>query len=92
MNRSLLNKLACPFDKTDLLLHIHKQQDDDILEGVFICTECQRYYPIVHGIPIFSPDEYRESRFEQPLLERWGLKLENEDKRPGFRILLPEGK
>jgi uncharacterized protein YbaR (Trm112 family) len=90
MKTSLIDKLACPFDKHDLELQIHKQQDDNIMEGVFTCSVCQRYYPIIHGIPIFSPDEYRQEELERPLLDRWGLQLENGDSKAGFRVLLPE--
>jgi uncharacterized protein len=72
MKLSFLNKLACPFDKLDLSIKIMKQEEGEILEGVLICAHCQRYYPIVHGIPIMSPDEYREPKLELPLLERWG--------------------
>ena len=34
------------------------------------CGQCQRIYPIAKGIPIMSPDEYRNFKLEQPLLER----------------------
>lgn len=92
MKTSLIDKLACPFDKHDLDLLIHKQQDDNIMEGVFTCPVCQRYYPIIHGIPIFSPDKYREEELERPLLDRWGLNLEKAEGPEGFRILLTAGK
>ena len=59
MKTSLIKKLACPFDKKDLDLKIIRQEGDTIVEGIFTCTHCKRYYPIIYGIPIMSPDEYR---------------------------------
>ena len=75
MKTSLLQKLACPFDKHDLELKVFKQEQDTILEGILTCTQCNRYYPIIYGVPIMSPDEYREKSLEHPLLHRWGLQL-----------------
>lgn len=72
MNPKTINKLCCPFDKGDLeLTEITKDISGNILEGFFVCNNCKRLYPIVKGIPIMSPDEYREFKLEQPLLERW---------------------
>ena len=69
---TILNKLCCPFDKADLTLEIVTQDiDENILEGILSCTECKRIYPIVKGIPIMNPDEYREFDMEKPMLEKW---------------------
>ena len=90
MKIETINKLCCPFDKGDLgLTEITKDVNDNILEGFFVCSSCNRLYPIVRGIPIMSPDEYREFKLEQPLVERWqkhlkGRKFEN------FRLTEPE--
>jgi uncharacterized protein YbaR (Trm112 family) len=83
MKLSTLNKLCCPFDKADLSLQIIAQDiHENILEGLLTCKTCNRYYPIIKGIPIMSPDEYREFKLEQPLLESWqaqlpGIKFKN---------------
>lgn len=72
MKPSTINKLCCPFDKGDLDLQvITREINGNILEAILNCNICRRIYPIVSGIPIMSPDEYRESRFEQPLLDKW---------------------
>jgi len=77
MRQSLINKLCCPFDKEDLELKIFAQDTSgNISEGMLTCKHCKRYYPIVYGMPIMSPDEYRERMLEAPLLERWENKLE----------------
>jgi uncharacterized protein YbaR (Trm112 family) len=75
MKLSFFDKLVCPFDKHDLSLKIIKNDDDNILEGLLTCEKCSRYFPIVHGIPIMSPDEYREHKLESPILEKWGEKM-----------------
>ena len=78
MRRKLLEKLCCPFDKSDLKLVVITEEDGEIYEGLLICPECNRYYPIIYGLPIMSPDEYRQKALEAPVLERWGLNVSAE--------------
>lgn len=76
MKRSIIEKLCCPFDKKDVsLLVITQDESKQILEGILTCSHCQRIYPIISGIPIMNPDEYRNFKLEQPLLEKWEEKL-----------------
>lgn len=76
MKPKTINKLCCPFDKSDLKLTvITKSIDENIIEGFLTCQECKRLYPIIKGIPIMSPDEYREFKLERPVLERWKVNL-----------------
>ncbi len=83
MKRTTLDKLCCPFDKADLFLQIIAQDlQENVLEGMLSCKICNRYYPIIKGIPIMSPDEYREFKLEQPQIESWknhlpGMKFKN---------------
>jgi uncharacterized protein YbaR (Trm112 family) len=84
MKISFIQKLACPFDKNELSLSVIKQIDNEIHEGVLTCPVCERYYPIVYGIPIMSPDEYREPLLEEPLLRKWGLQT---TEKPGRFVL-----
>ncbi len=77
MRTSFIEKLCCPQDKHELELQIfEKDANGNILEGLFTCPECKRYYPIIYGIPIMTPDEYREKALEAPILEKWGLPIE----------------
>ena len=85
MKIDFLNKLCCPFDKHDLTIQVFQQQSDEIKEGILTCSSCKRYFPIVYGIPIMSPDEYREKSLELPILERWGIKESLES--ASFRML-----
>lgn len=72
MKTATIKKLCCPFDHADLqLTTIATNPEGDVLEGFLHCATCTRLYPIIKGIPIMSPDEYREFSLEQPLLERW---------------------
>lgn len=84
---TILNKLCCPFDKGDLELKIITQDlEDRILEGILSCKNCNRVYPIIKGIPIMSPDEYREHKLEEPVMKRWEKHLEGK-KVENFRLI-----
>lgn len=72
MKIKTIKKLCCSFDKSDLSLTIILQDaEDNIIEGILLCEHCKRIYPIISGIPIMSPDEYREFALEKPVFERW---------------------
>jgi uncharacterized protein YbaR (Trm112 family) len=74
MRLKTIEKLCCPFDKSDLSLQIlTKDIELNVLEGILTCTTCQRKYPIVYGVPIMAPDEYRQINLEQPIMEQWRL-------------------
>jgi uncharacterized protein YbaR (Trm112 family) len=78
MTIETINKLCCPFDKSDLQLTIAvRDLNDNVFEGYLLCAECRRLYPIVKGIPIMNPDEYREFSLEQPLIEKWNKHLKD---------------
>jgi uncharacterized protein YbaR (Trm112 family) len=90
MKIETMKKLCCPFDKADIELTIITQDlNQNILEGFFTCNKCKRLYPIVKGIPIMSPDEYREFKFEQPLIESWQNHLQGKHFE-NFRLTLKE--
>lgn len=88
MRIKTIEKLCCPFDKSDIELTVISQdKTQNITEGLLRCKDCNRIFPIIKGIPIMSPDEYREFNFEKPMIERWqkhldGKKIEN------FRLIL----
>lgn len=80
MQPTLTQKLCCPFDKADLHLQIFLQDTSgNIVEGLLTCNECSRYYPIVYGVPIMSPDEYRQELLEAPLVKKWANKIEEKN-------------
>lgn len=87
MRKEFFNKLCCPIDKSDLTLQVIKETPEgDVFEGLMRCTQCERYYPIVHSIPIMSPDEYRQLELEEPILKKWGMQL-SEKNRADFKLL-----
>lgn len=74
---TILDKLCCPFDKGELVLRVlEKDEEENVQKGLLNCVECERIYPIVSGIPIMTPDEYRESELETPLITQWTKELE----------------
>ena len=90
MKQALFDKLCCPFDKQDLELKVFvKDLQGNIKEGLLTCTHCKRYYPIAFGVPIMSPDEYREPQLETPLLQKWESKFDG-DITEGFKLLSKE--
>lgn len=69
---TITHKLCCPFDKSDLMLTTFTRDDqNNIVEGVLRCKDCTRIYPIISGVPIMTPDEFREESLEKPFLQKW---------------------
>ena len=71
MTYKKLSKMCCPFDKNELKLDIYRDDSIQVFEGLLTCPCCGRYYPVISGIPVMVPDEFREPSFEQGFLERW---------------------
>jgi len=42
----------------------------DIVEGVIVCTNCGRWYPIISSIPIMINDKYRNPREDADFMKR----------------------
>ncbi|HBG42378.1 MAG TPA: hypothetical protein DDW85_13395 [Porphyromonadaceae bacterium] len=89
MRLKTIEKLCCPFDKADLQLTVITTDDtgEKVIEGFLICNECQRLYPIMKGIPIMNPDEFREFDLERPVLERWQRYLDGKTIDDTFRVV-----
>lgn len=81
MTKNFLSKICCPFDKSDLTIQVFTEKENDVIhEGLLTCSTCQRLYPIIHGVPIMIPDNYRENQLEQPFFVKWQGKLSLEAK------------
>ena len=52
--------LCCPLDKSELKLEVIRENDEEVLEGRLVCTECGEEYPIEDGIPNLLPPDMRE--------------------------------
>ena len=76
MNKSMLEILACPIDKTHPLeLFEIKEKDNIVSEGALFCPKCSRFYPIIDEIPIMLPDELRDKKQELEFLKNNKNKL-----------------
>jgi uncharacterized protein YbaR (Trm112 family) len=83
MTKSLLQKLCCPVDKHELeVTIITETEDDEVLEALMTCPACERYFPVIYGIPVMIPDEYRDESLEAPELKKWGYKLQEGSVKP----------
>ena len=76
MQKKLLDILACPIDKhypLDLLEF--NVNGEVIVEGVLLCSDCNRFYPIVDEIPVMLPDNLRNKRDDLAFLGKWASRL-----------------
>ena len=79
MQRKLLDILACPIDKHfPLELLEFTANGDVIVEGVLLCRECGRYYPISEEIPVMLPDNLRSKKDDLAFLGKWESRLPKE--------------
>ena len=76
MTQTLYKRLACPIDKAaPLRLSVFNVKQEEVIEGILECPHCHRYFPIIGGIPILTPDEYRDASIEAMFLEKWAAHL-----------------
>ena len=71
MKRRLLDILACPIDKHYPLELLVFEEKEEITEGLLVCTECNRWYPISDEIPQMLPDDLREAKEDLEWLSKW---------------------
>lgn len=57
MKKEIVNILCCPTCKASLNLTVEKEEKDEIITGMFSCSQCKRSYPIIDGIPNLLPQE-----------------------------------
>ena len=60
MKKELMDILACPICKGDLVLNITKENDEEVVSGTIYCSKCNEHYPIEDGIPNMLPPDLRE--------------------------------
>ncbi|MCR9063543.1 MAG: hypothetical protein NXI00_06240 [Cytophagales bacterium] len=75
MKETFLSKMCCPFDHSDLNHSVFIQEGEEIKEGLLGCPECSRVYPIIHGVAIMAPNEYRQLELEKPFYDKWKIEL-----------------
>lgn len=82
MRYETIEKLCCPFDKADLNLRAITVAEENVIEGVLICQKCNKIYLIVSGIPIMNPDEYRDFKLEQAMMDKWNTYFQEKGEAP----------
>jgi uncharacterized protein YbaR (Trm112 family) len=60
MKKEMMEILACPLCKGDLVLKVGEEDEKEIITGSLYCAKCDQYYPIVDAIPNLLPPELRE--------------------------------
>jgi uncharacterized protein YbaR (Trm112 family) len=79
MQKKLLDILACPIDKHYPLELIELTiNGETIVDGVLLCGECKRFYPIIDEIPVMLPDELRNKNEDIEFLRKWKDRLPQE--------------
>lgn len=59
VKKSLIDILACPICKANLVLNIQEENDEEVLTGTLNCVECDEKYPIEDSIPNLLPPNLR---------------------------------
>ena len=63
--------LACPICKHYPLGLTIFEEKEEIDEGILICNNCSRWYPIIESIPHMLPDELRDDKEDLEFLKKW---------------------
>jgi len=56
----------------------------EIVDGIIICDNCRRWYPIIEEIPIMLPDDLRKEKEDKEFLEKWKEKIPEETLKKGL--------
>lgn len=75
MKPSLMDILACPICKHHPLELLVFDEKEEIVEGLIVCSACNRWYPIIEEIPHMLPDELRNKDEDTSFLEKWRKKI-----------------
>lgn len=62
----------CKHHPLELKVFDEKQE---IEEGVLMCEDCGRWYPIIETIPHMLPDDLREEKEDRAFLKKWKKEL-----------------
>ncbi|MEM2123616.1 MAG: Trm112 family protein [Candidatus Bathyarchaeia archaeon] len=91
MKEELMEILACPMCKHHPLeLKAFQSSDGEIEEGIILCHECSRWYPVVDEIPHMLPDDLRDEGEDKAFLEKWRTKISGKVLRKGKPYSLGE--
>jgi uncharacterized protein YbaR (Trm112 family) len=83
LNRRLMDILACPICKSHPLnLHVF-EEGEEVVEGLLVCPNCGRWYPIIDEIPHMLPDELRDGEDDIPFIRKWREKFPEDTLKKG---------
>ncbi len=83
MKKKLMEILACPIDKHHPLdLHVFDEKSE-VVEGIIVCSECNRFYPVIDEVPHMLPDNLRSKDEDLKFLKKWIEKLPEKVKTQG---------
>ena len=57
MKKDLMEILACPVCKGELVLKVEVEEGDEVVRGTLVCKKCGASYPIIDTIPHLLPPE-----------------------------------
>ena len=60
MKKNLMDILACPVCKGDLILDVVEEKEEEVISGTLYCPLCNEQYPIDEGIPNLLPPNLRD--------------------------------
>lgn len=91
MKLNILKIITCPYHSNiDFDMSIKEEHNDEIIEGVLICPECNRKFKITDGIPIIVPDDFGYDKNWKPGARYWDVggitKLLSRTKKRRFEI------
>jgi uncharacterized protein YbaR (Trm112 family) len=75
LKKKLMDILACPIDKHHPLELYVFEEKSEISEGVIVCPQCNRFYPIIDEIPHMLPDNLRSKEEDLKFLRKWQAKM-----------------
>lgn len=75
MKRRLMDILACPICKSHPLELLPFEEKEEIEEGMLLCGNCGRWYPIIESIPHMLPDDLRDAAEDRGFLAKWKEKV-----------------
>jgi uncharacterized protein YbaR (Trm112 family) len=60
LKKDLMEILACPVCKGELVLTVDTEdEDEEVIEGSLVCRKCPETYPITDAIPNLLPPNMR---------------------------------
>ena len=60
MKKYIMDILACPVCKGDLILDVVEEKEEEVISGTLCCQLCKEHYPIDEGIPNLLPPNLRD--------------------------------